>query len=916
MAWTITPYGPSTVNEGGGIWFQISRNHYGSENVSFSTLQNQGWSNQSDYQGIAGTAFSFSYYDLSPRYIYVQTYADNVYGEGNERFGVGLYSSYGSLLTTSTFTIVDTTPPPVIRPSITISDANATEGGQLVFNVNLDRIADRDITISYHTVAGSASQSNGDFRGVTTDSNGLGTLTILRGTSSGQIKVNALTDNVANEGTETMQVVLNSTSFGQFSRGTGNGSIYDTTPVPVLPTVTISGAPVADEGGQLVYTVMRTGATTSALTVNYSLGGTATIGADYTVSGTTGTVTIAANSNVGYITLNTIADKIDDPGLTESAIVSLSNSSGYRLGATSQAIGTINDTSLPPAVISTTLRDGTGSYTVSLQRTDGGLIQSNVPTFILIHGWNSDPNAAFGASGGALQTELNRLSSAQGHYQILTLDWHEGANYLYQSIPYFNGGVPSPNPVPAQYRIDPVANWAASALKGLFSGQNLNFIGHSYGAYIADDIAASFGRVNTIVALDPALLTDPRHTASFQDHSNWSWAFHDGNASSVGNANTPTTANEAFDVVGSGNLVPTSGHHGTIDVFTNLISDPQFSQSFSLNNLLADATYHGRVLAEPWTSDKFNDRGAITSGKYEAVTYAGQDGYTASSLAFVDAGNIYNVRGNDKDNVINDGPGNDSLTGGNGADTFVVRSGTDKINDLGVGGADILKVSAGATANATVGADWVATSATVNLGTANITAVGHNINVAAATLYVPPDTSLAHGFTIRNDGNSTGVTLTGSGLADNLIGGAGGDTLNGGAGADRLSGGLGNDILTGGAGADNFVFNTAVGLTPNKTPTNVDTITDFNHAQGDAIYLDHFVFAAVRSTAGSDSISASDFFSSMDGKAHLSTDHILYNFLTGALSYDTDGTGAVSAVQFAILTNHSTLVAGDFHCLV
>lgn len=53
------------------------------------------------------------------------------------------------------------------------------------------------------------------------------------------------------------------------------------------------------------------------------------------------------------------------------------------------------------------------------------------------------------------------------------------------------------------------------------------------------------------------------------------------------------------------------------------------------------------------------------------------------------------------DDTLRGGLGNDSLTGGTGADTFEVAAGTDTITDIGLDN-DLLVVSGGATANATV----------------------------------------------------------------------------------------------------------------------------------------------------------------------------------------------------------------------
>lgn len=93
-------------------------------------------------------------------------------------------------------------------------------------------------------------------------------------------------------------------------------------------------------------------------------------------------------------------------------------------------------------------------------------------------------------------------------------------------------------------------------------------------------------------------------------------------------------------------------------------------------------------------------------------------------------------------------------------------------------------------------------------------------------------------------GDDGADTLSGDDGTDDLSGGAGNDVLNGGAGIDTLYGDWGADQVTGGTGADTFVFNRVVDST-DGTPqgtyagfgNGIDTITDFNPAEGDKIDL-------------------------------------------------------------------------------
>jgi serralysin len=147
------------------------------------------------------------------------------------------------------------------------------------------------------------------------------------------------------------------------------------------------------------------------------------------------------------------------------------------------------------------------------------------------------------------------------------------------------------------------------------------------------------------------------------------------------------------------------------------------------------------------------------------------------------------------------------------------------------------------------------------------------------------------------DGNDR---LEGGTGRDSLYGGRGDDTLLGGDGNDLLYGALGRDILTGNSGQDSFVFEKNFGA------SNIDRITDFSVAD-DTIRLDNAVFTAFGSNG---TMSSSAFYTG--AAAHDSTDRIVYNSSTGALSYDRDGTGSAAAIQFAELAPGLALTSQDF----
>jgi Ca2+-binding RTX toxin-like protein len=175
---------------------------------------------------------------------------------------------------------------------------------------------------------------------------------------------------------------------------------------------------------------------------------------------------------------------------------------------------------------------------------------------------------------------------------------------------------------------------------------------------------------------------------------------------------------------------------------------------------------------------------------------------------------------------------------------------------------------------------------------------------------VPADATVTESYAYVNGVKED--TLKG---IENLLGGSGNDTLIGDAnanhlagngGADILDGGLGADDLTGGAGDDIFVFDTVLGS------GNVDVIQDFDGAGvngGDIIQLDSSIFGAL---SGVSDLTA-HFESGTSDVASSATTRIIYNSATGALFYDADGSDTVSVpVQFATLSTHPALTAGDF----
>jgi Ca2+-binding RTX toxin-like protein len=312
--------------------------------------------------------------------------------------------------------------------------------------------------------------------------------------------------------------------------------------------------------------------------------------------------------------------------------------------------------------------------------------------------------------------------------------------------------------------------------------------------------------------------------------------------------------------------------------------------------------------------------------------------YTLSAnvenLILIGSGNIKGT-GNTLDNAVTGNTGNnvlaglagaDALDGGLGTDTATYAASAASVNvSLATGhggggdaqGDTLINIEnlTGSAFNDTLegnaGNNVLAGGVGIDLASFEHAAAGVNVSLAvtAAQNTLGAGTDTLSGFE-NLTGSAFNDTLTGNGLANRIDGGAGNDIINGGAGndtiqgstgTDTLMGGTGNDLLTGGMDDDAFVFNTALnGL------TNVDDVTDFQVGV-DQIVLENSVFTKLAATG----TLPADFFHVGVGAADLN-DFIIYDDVTGALYYDSNGSASGHQVQFAHLDPGLTLTHTDF----
>ena len=221
--------------------------------------------------------------------------------------------------------------------SIVANDPGAAEpGDDGQFTVLLSGISDTDTVVSF-SVGGDAT-SGVDFQPIS------GTVTIAAGTNSATIDLSVLDDSLI-EVDEIVTVTLNAITSGDSDitiAATNSATIQiiddDSAEVTITAIDPTAGEP--DNNGQFL--ISLSGVSTTDTVVNYTVGGTATAGSDYTAL--SGSVTIAAGSSSAIIDLTVLDDTLIENAETVTvSLASLTADANITIGAADTATITIAD---------------------------------------------------------------------------------------------------------------------------------------------------------------------------------------------------------------------------------------------------------------------------------------------------------------------------------------------------------------------------------------------------------------------------------------------------------------------------------------------------------------------------------------------------------------------------------------------
>lgn len=233
----------------------------------------------------------------------------------------------GTYFEVENFTLTVSSPPSV---SIAVTPASVSEDGATNFTYTVTRSLNLSSpTVVNLTVSGTAT-SGVDYTGAPAN------ITIPAGATTATFPIDPSVDGTVEADETVIFTVAAGTGYTVGVPTSATGTILNDD-VPSA-TISVSPANVAEDGApNLVYTVTLNQASFSALSVGYTIGGTATNGTDYTTI--TSPLVIPAGSTTGTITVNPTADATIETN--ETVVLTLNAGAGYTVGVPNSATGTI-----------------------------------------------------------------------------------------------------------------------------------------------------------------------------------------------------------------------------------------------------------------------------------------------------------------------------------------------------------------------------------------------------------------------------------------------------------------------------------------------------------------------------------------------------------------------------------------------
>lgn len=284
---------------------------------------------------------------------------DDTLFEGNETVSLTLANPTGAILganSSQVVTISDNDLAPVIR--FASAAQTVQEGlGTATIQVVMDKASSKATAVSY-SVAGTATNPG--------DHNlAAGTLTIPAGATNANISFTLVKDAVI-EADESVVLTLNTPSGATLGTPVSHTlTITDTVATPSVQWM-IGSQTAAENAGTVTVTAALNAPGSSAITVPFTVSGTASNPADHNLA--SGSITIAAGATSGNASITIVDDSLDEND--ETVILTMGTPTGATLGTTIAHTLTITDNDLAPiaqfALATETIAESIGSATASV----------------------------------------------------------------------------------------------------------------------------------------------------------------------------------------------------------------------------------------------------------------------------------------------------------------------------------------------------------------------------------------------------------------------------------------------------------------------------------------------------------------------------------------------------------------------
>ncbi|MBD2301822.1 hypothetical protein H6G28_24990 [Nostoc sp. FACHB-190] len=239
--------------------------------------------------------------------------------------------------------------------SLALSSTSVNEDGSSNLIYTFTRSGSTTNTLKVNYSVGGTATFNSDYRqlGATSFTSTTGTITFAAGATTATLTIDPTADTTFETNENVTLTLADGSGYTIATTTALTGTIVNDD----LPSITLSVSSSSvneDSSNNLIYTFTRSGSNINPLTVNYSVGGTATFNSDYhqlgaaSFTATNGTITFAAGASTATLTIDPIADTTFETN--ENVTLTLAAGSEYKIGTTTGLTRSIVNDDLRPTI--------------------------------------------------------------------------------------------------------------------------------------------------------------------------------------------------------------------------------------------------------------------------------------------------------------------------------------------------------------------------------------------------------------------------------------------------------------------------------------------------------------------------------------------------------------------------------------